>query len=72
MIVLIDGYNLLKRIHGVACTEKERSAFVNLMGNYVRKRIHNKSTDFFFDAGPCVYPSRRKTKGDSYFFFWRA
>lgn len=67
MIVLIDGYNLLKRIHGVACTEKERSAFVNLMGNYVRKRIHNKVL-IFFDAGPCVYPQEEKQKGIPIFF----
>lgn len=62
MILLIDGYNVLKHVHGVHVSEQQRSAFVNLMGRYIQKRTHNKVL-IFFDAGPCTYPLQQKQKG---------
>lgn len=61
MIIIIDGYNLLKLIHGSDISETERSAFVNLMGRYIKKRQHK--VIIVFDAGPCTYPMKEKNHG---------
>jgi len=61
MILVIDGYNLLKKIHGLDVSEVQRSAFVNLMGRYIKKRQHKVMV--FFDGGPYYYPSAEKQKG---------
>ncbi len=61
MIILIDGYNLLKLIHGPDLTETQRSAFINLMGRYMKRRQHKVIVAF--DAGPCTYPMQEKQHG---------
>ena len=61
MILVIDGYNLLKKLHGLDVSEVQRSAFVNLMGRYIKKRQHKVMV--FFDGGPYYYPSAEKQKG---------
>jgi predicted RNA-binding protein with PIN domain len=61
MILVIDGYNLLKKLHGLDVSEIQRSAFVNLMGRYLKKRQHKVM--IFFDGGPYYYPSAEKQKG---------
>lgn len=61
MIIVIDGYNLLKLIHGSNISETQRSAFANLMGRYIKKRNHKVIV--VFDAGPCTYPMKEKTHG---------
>lgn len=61
MIILIDGYNLLKLIHGPDLTEMQRSAFINFMGRYMKKRQHK--VVIVFDAGPCTYPMQEKQHG---------
>lgn len=61
MIILIDGYNLLKLIHGPDLTETQRSAFINFMGRYMKKRQHK--VVIVFDAGPCTYPMQEKQHG---------
>jgi predicted RNA-binding protein with PIN domain len=62
MIILIDGYNLLKLIAGAdRITETERSAFVNLLGRYRLKRGHKVT--IVFDAGPCTQPLKEKEHG---------
>lgn len=61
MIILIDGYNILKLIHGPDLTETQRSAFINLMGRYMKKRQHKVIV--VFDAGPCTYPMQEKQHG---------
>jgi predicted RNA-binding protein with PIN domain len=61
MIVIIDGYNLLKLIHGPNVSEMQRSACANLLGRYVKKRQHK--VIMVFDAGPCIYPMQEKKHG---------
>ncbi len=61
MILVIDGYNLLKLIHGPNVTEMQRSAFINLLGRYIKKRKHKVIV--VFDAGPCTYPMHEKQRG---------
>lgn len=62
MIILIDGYNLLKQVIGAdRITETERSAFVNLLGRYRLKRGHKVT--IVFDAGPCIQPMKEKSHG---------
>lgn len=62
MIIIIDGYNLLKKIFmDTFISEKQRTAFVNLMGRYSKKRGHK--VIIVFDAGPCRYPLTEKDHG---------
>lgn len=62
MILLIDGYNLLKLVLGTdRITETERVAFVNLLGRYKEKRGHK--VIIVFDAGPCTQPLKEKQRG---------
>ena len=61
MIVVIDGYNLLKLIHGPSVSEMQRSACANLLGRYVKKRQHK--IIMVFDAGPCIYPMQGQEHG---------
>ncbi|MFT6765660.1 MAG: putative RNA-binding protein with PIN domain [Alteromonas naphthalenivorans] len=61
MIIIIDGYNLLKLIHGPDSNDTRRSAFINLMGRYIKKRNHK--VIIVFDAGPCTYPLKEKSHG---------
>jgi hypothetical protein len=61
MIVLVDGYNLLRQIHGKQSNESQRSALVNLLGRYVHKRNHK--VVIFFDGGNAGIPYQEKQKG---------
>ncbi len=61
MIVLIDGYNLLKQIHGKDSHENHRSALVNLLGRYAQKRSHKLI--IFFDGGSSPLAYQEKQKG---------
>lgn len=61
MIIVIDGYNLLKLIHGPNSNDMQRSAFINFMGRYIKKRNHKVIV--VFDAGPCTYPLKEKSHG---------
>jgi len=62
MIIVIDGYNLLKKVLAHDhITETERSAFVNLLGRYSNKRGHK--VQIVFDRGPCRYPMKEKQHG---------
>ena len=61
MIIIIDGYNLLKLIHGSDVSERQRSACINLLGRYIKKRQHKVM--IVFDAGPCIYPMQEKQHG---------
>jgi len=62
VIIIIDGYNLLKLVHGTSrITEQERSAFVNLLGRYKVKRGHK--IVIVFDAGPSIYTEKQKQRG---------
>ncbi|NBP02184.1 MAG: hypothetical protein EBU90_19065 [Proteobacteria bacterium] len=62
MIIVIDGYNLLKQIFDPNdISEKKRTAFVNLLGKYREKRGHK--IVIIFDAGPCFGPLKEKQRG---------
>lgn len=59
MIIVVDGYNLLKKaLGGEFISEKKRNAFINLMGKYSQKKGHKIIV--VFDAGPCMYPLTEK------------
>ena len=66
MIIMIDGYNLLKKIHGPQVTESQRAAFVNLLGAYLKRRQHK--VYIVFDGGPCLNPMKEKQKGVSVWY----
>lgn len=66
MIVLIDGYNLLKQLHGKDSHENHRSALVNLLGRYAQKRNHKLI--IFFDGGNATIPYQEKQKGITVWF----
>ncbi len=66
MIVLVDGYNLLRQIHGKETHENQRSALVNLLGRYVQKRNHKIVV--FFDGGTSAMPYQEKQKSITIWF----
>ncbi len=66
MIVLVDGYNLLRQIHGKQTSESQRSALLNLLGRYVHKRNHKVIV--FFDGGNASVPFQEKQKGITVWF----
>jgi len=59
MLIIIDGYNLLKQVlaHD-RISETERLAFIALLGRYSKKRGHK--IEVFFDRGPCIHPMKEK------------
>ena len=61
MIILIDGYNLLKQLHGPTVSDMQRGAFANLLGRYIKKRNHKITV--VLDGGPYLYPTFEKQKG---------
>lgn len=61
MVVIIDGYNLLKQIfpHVKGRIEKERTAFIRQLGYYKhRKSKEIKDIIVVFDAGPFGHATR--------------
>lgn len=62
MHIIIDGYNLLKQVLSAGTiSEKERSAFVNLLGRYKAKRGYKIT--IVFDAGPTDRVFKEKQRG---------
>ena len=61
MIIIVDGYNVLKLLHGADCSEVQRSAWINMLGRYIKKRNHKIIV--VFDAGPTIYTSQEIQKG---------
>ncbi len=49
MIILIDGYNLLKRVKGPSISEKDRMAFATLLSKYNKYKGH--TIIIVFDGG---------------------
>ncbi len=51
MIILIDGYNVLKQlVPQAAVTDKERRDFITILGKYARRKKH--TLILVFDGGP--------------------
>ena len=61
MIIIIDGYNVIKRFYGVTVSDAHKSAFINLLGRYMKKRNHRILV--VFDGGPHFWPLVEKQKG---------
>jgi predicted RNA-binding protein with PIN domain len=61
MILVIDGYNLLKQIiKSSFATPTERQLFITDISKYARNKNH--TVVLVFDGGPYTYPMREKTK----------
>jgi len=61
VIILVDGYNLLKTIKGGTISEKERMAFVNFLGKYNKSKGHKIYV--IFDGGVGKYPEHSRHHG---------
>ena len=61
MIIIIDGYNLLKILYGPEVSQTERSQFIAFLGQYRKKQEHDIM--IVFDAGPCLRPTSNKQSG---------
>ena len=62
MILILDGYNILKQVlTSSRITQTERDAFVRLMGKYAQKKNHK--IILFFDGGPYEKPYESKLNG---------
>ncbi len=55
MILLIDGYNLIKNVISSDANEKVREDFIKKLNNYAKKR-HHKVT-IVFDGGGYTFPT---------------
>lgn len=63
MVILIDGYNVLKQIYdGQMISEQQRLSFVKQLALYKRLRSHKKIT-IVFDGGPSPWPLQEKIRG---------
>ena len=65
MIVIIDGYNLLKQIFpGVKHTlDKQRTAFIQQLAYYKSKKPQISEIIVVFDAGPSNHATRTVKSG---------
>jgi predicted RNA-binding protein with PIN domain len=66
MILIIDGYNLLKQIfpHVKGRIDKERNAFIRQLGYYKSKKAREiKNLIVVFDAGPFGHATREVHEG---------
>ncbi len=61
MIILIDGYNVLKQMRNTMITESERRQFINQLGTYAAKKSHK--IVLVFDAGPHDRPVQERISG---------
>lgn len=62
MILILDGYNILKQVlTSSRITQTERDAFVRLMGKYAQKKNHKMI--IFFDGGPHEKPYESRLNG---------
>ena len=63
MIIIVDGYNVLKTIHATPniVTETQRTAFINSVSRYGTQKNH--TFYIVFDAGPSRSPITEKKRG---------
>ena len=63
MIILVDGYNVLKQIYdGEMISEQQRRSFIKQLAAYKKVRSHKKVI-VVFDGGPDQWPSEEKIRG---------
>jgi predicted RNA-binding protein with PIN domain len=63
VIILVDGYNVLKQIKdGQEISEQQRSSFIKQLASYKKLRSHKKII-IVFDGGPDQWPSQEKIRG---------
>lgn len=63
MLIIIDGYNVLKQSHVDDINENQRSAFINKIAKYSKKKGHKAI--IIFDGGPFGWPTKEKIRGIS-------
>jgi len=57
MIIILDGYNILKHADGDRkIGQEERRQFIQMLNNYHRRKKH--TIIVVFDGGPCTWPSK--------------
>ncbi len=57
MIIVIDGYNVLKQVDANRKIGKEeRGQFIQMLSNYHHRKKH--AIVLVFDGGPCTWPSK--------------
>lgn len=62
MIIIVDGYNLLKQLFPAALvSERERHTFIMYMRSYARKKEHE--IVIVFDGGPYTWPTKEDHSG---------
>lgn len=62
MIIVVDGYNVLKQIKGSReITHHERERFIALLHQY--GKLKGNKMVLFFDGGQAQWPSRERYKG---------
>lgn len=61
MLLIIDGYNVLKQAKGAQASEGEKQNFINRLVRYAHEKKHELI--LLFDGGYSLYPSREQVQG---------
>lgn len=61
MILVLDGYNILKQVTSTTTSEKERLHFINQLARYAKIKGH--TVVVVFDGGPTTWPSQELIQG---------
>lgn len=61
MIIVIDGYNVLKQLISRDVTDAERKQFIAQLGKYARYKKHK--IILVFDGGPYEWPHKERISG---------
>lgn len=61
MIIIIDGYNLLKTLQGPQATTQQRSELLSFLGEYRKRQGHDIIV--VFDGGPSIRPIIERESG---------
>ncbi len=63
MLIIIDGYNVLKQTQTDDITENQRNAFINKIAKYIKKKGHKAI--IVFDGGYFGWETKEKIRGVS-------
>ncbi len=58
MIIIVDGYNILKQVRGIHASESEKHAFTQKLDSYAQSKNHQIM--LVFDGGYSMYPAKEQ------------
>ena len=61
MVIIVDGYNVLKQAKGIRASEAEKQTFIKMLARYAAQKQHD--IILVFDGGYSLYPSKERHEG---------